>query len=257
MAFLTLDELVDIFLPILAYWIYSGLYEILGSFHENHKLHSKKDEEAKNLVSKKTVITVVLLQQIYQATLTFVLLKVTGGNDTSVQPSSLIVIARQFVVAMLVLDTYQYFMHRYMHHNKFLYRNFHSYHHRLIVPYAFGAIYGHPVDWFLIDTMGGALATILSGMSPRTSTFFFCFSNIKGVDDHCGMLLPGNPFHILFRNNTAFHDFHHQLHGTKYNFETPFFVMWDRIMGTYMPYSVEKRAGGGFETRPVKEFKDD
>ena len=184
-----------------------------------------------------------------------------GGNDawtdSAGKPSSFLVIVRQFVVAMLVLDTYQYFTHRYMHHNKFLYRNFHSYHHRLVVPYAFGALYSHQVDGFLFDTMGGTLSVFLSGMSLQTSTFFLCFATIKAIDDHCGILIPGNPFHIFFWNNTAFHDVHHQLHGSKYNFSQPFFVMWDRIMGTYLPYSLEKRAEGGFEARPVKESKDD
>ena len=56
------------------------------------------------------------------------------------QQLSLITLLRQFVVAMLVLDTWQYFMHRYMHHNKFLYRHIHSQHHRLVVLYAFGAL---------------------------------------------------------------------------------------------------------------------
>ena len=40
-------------------------------------------------------------------------------------------------------------------------------------------------------------------------------------------------------------------------FSQPFFSMWDRILGTYMPYSLEKREDGGFEERPTKEFKDD
>lgn len=154
------------------------------------------------------------------------------------------------------MDAWQYFMHRYMHHNKFLYRHIHSLHHRLIVPYAFGALYNHPVEGLLNDTVGGALSFLLSGMSPRASIFFFSFATIKTVDDHCGLWLPGNLFQMLFKNNTAYHDVHHQLYGSKYNFAQPFFVMWDRILGTYMPYSLEKRAGGGFEARPMKDFKD-
>lgn len=156
---------------------------------------------------------------------------------------------------MLVLDTWQYFMHRFMHHNKFLYKHIHSQHHRLVVPYAFGALYNHPLEGLLLDTIGGALSFLLSGMSPRMSIFFFSFATIKTVDDHCGLWLPGNPFHLFFRNNTAYHDVHHQLYGTKYNYSQPFFVMWDKILGTYMPYSLEKRADGGFETRPLKEGK--
>lgn len=155
------------------------------------------------------------------------------------------------------MDTWQYFMHRYMHHNKFLYKHIHSQHHRLVVPYAYGALYNHPVEGLILDTVGGALSFLISGMSPRVSIFFFSFATIKTVDDHCGLWLPGNLFHIFFTNNSAYHDVHHQLYGTKYNFSQPFFVMWDRILGTYMPYSLEKREGGGFEAMPSKDFKDD
>lgn len=258
MEFAVSDELLGTFVPILVYWIYSGMYAMLGSM-DSYRLHTKKDEEEKNLVSKRAVVKGVLFQQTIQAAVAIVLFKVTGDDAASAsnQQSSLIVLASQFLTAMLVLDTWQYFMHRYMHHNKFLYRHIHSLHHRLVVPYAFGALYNHPIEGLLLDTIGGALSFLLSGMSARTSIFFFSFATIKTVDDHCGLWLPGNLFHIFFRNNTAYHDVHHQLYGSKYNFSQPFFVMWDRILGTYMPYSLEKRVEGGFEAQPAKEYKDD
>lgn len=243
-------------MPILVYWAYSGIYLFFGSL-ENYRLHTKKDEDEKNLVSKTSVVKGVLLQQAVQATVAIILFTVTGNDvDENAGQNSLLVLARQFFIAMMVLDTWQYFMHRYMHHNKFLYRHIHSQHHRLVVPYAFGALYNHPIEGLLLDTIGGALSFLLSGMSPRASIFFFSFATIKTVDDHCGLWLPGNLFHILFRNNSAYHDIHHQLYGSKYNFSQPFFVMWDRILGTYMPYSLEKRASGGFEARPSKDSKD-
>jgi hypothetical protein len=52
-------------------------------------------------------------------------------------------------------------------------------------------------------------------------------------------------------NSSAYHDIHHQLYGNKYNFSQPFFVMWDKILGTYMPYTLEEGKGGGLEARPV------
>ncbi|KAF2298822.1 hypothetical protein GH714_028185 [Hevea brasiliensis] len=235
--------------------------EVKGNrgYFENYRLHTKQDEDEKNLVSKATVVKGVLLQQSIQAVVAILLFTVTANDSQAAidQQPSLIVLARQFVMAMLVLDTWQYFMHRYMHHNKFLYRHIHSQHHRLVVPYAFGALYNHPLEGLLLDTIGGALSFLFSGMSPRASIFFFSFATIKTVDDHCGLWLPGNLFHMFFKNNTAYHDVHHQLYGSKYNFSQPFFVMWDRILGTYMPYSLEKREGGGFEARPAKEYKDD
>mgnify|MGYP000176179642 FL=1 len=174
-----------------------------------------------------------------------------GVAGKTIQPSFWIQIL-QFIIAMVVMDTWQYFVHRYMHMNKFLYRQIHSQHHRLVVPYAIGALYNHPIEGLLLDTVGGAFSFLLSGMTPRTSVFFFSFAVIKTVDDHCGLQLPGNPFHWLFRNNTAYHDVHHQLHGIKYNFSQPFFIVWDKILGTYMPYTLVKRPDGGFDVRFVK-----
>jgi len=255
-AFGISDELVGTFMPILVYWVYSGVYVLCGSL-DNYRLHSRKEENVNNLVSKQTVVKGVLLQQTIQAVVSIILFKVTGDDTGAMKDScpSLLELGRQFLIAMLVLDTWQYFMHRYMHYNKFLYRNIHSQHHRLVVPYAFGALYNHPLEGLILDTIGGALSFLLSGMSPRASIFFFSFATIKTVDDHCGLWLPGNLFHIAFTNNTAYHDVHHQLYGSKYNFSQPFFVVWDRILGTYMPYSLEKRAGGGFEAQPTKNSK--
>lgn len=251
------DELIGTIAPILVYWVYSGIYVMMGDL-EKYRLHSKKDEETKNLVSKGTVVKGVLLQQIIQAAVAILLFTITGDDESNkATQHSMFVLARQFLIAMLVLDTWQYFMHRYMHQNKFLYKHIHSQHHRLVVPYAYGALYNHPLEGLLLDTIGGALSFLLSGMSPRVSIFFFSFATIKTVDDHCGLWLPGNLFHILFRNNTAYHDVHHQLYGTKYNYSQPFFNIWDRILGTHMPYLLVKRADGGLEARPAKEYKEE
>ncbi|PIN17151.1 Sphingolipid hydroxylase [Handroanthus impetiginosus] len=251
------DEFLGIFAPIVLYWVYSGIYVMLGSM-DNYRLHSRKDEDEKNLVPKKNVVIGVLLQQAVQALVATILYAVTGNDRESVQAqhTSLLILARQFIVAMMVLDTWQYFMHRYMHINKFLYKHIHSQHHRLVVPYAFGALYNHPLEGVLLDTFGGALSFLVSGMSPRASIFFFSFATLKTVDDHCGLWLPGNLFQLFFRNNSAYHDIHHQLYGNKYNFSQPFFVMWDRILGTYMPYRIEKRTEGGLEARPTKDCKE-
>ena len=173
------------------------------------------------------------------------------GSSSSSYYYSYLTLARQFLVAMIVLDGWQYAWHRYMHLNRFLYRHIHSWHHRLVVPYAFGAQYNHPVEGLLLDTLGGALAFVVSGMSPRASIFFYSLSVIKGVDHHCGLLLPGNMFHLCFWNNTAYHDVHHQLRGSRFNFSQPFFVTWDKVFGTHMPYVLEERPGGGLQARPL------
>ncbi len=61
----------------------------------------------------------------------------------------------------------------------------HSTHHRLLIPYAFGALYNHPVEALLLDTMGAGVSMWLAGMSCRLATQFFVLSTIKTVLDHC------------------------------------------------------------------------
>ncbi|XP_042435314.1 sphinganine C4-monooxygenase 2-like [Zingiber officinale] len=245
------DEVLGTFVPVAVYWIYSGIYALLGDLDE-YRLHNKAEEDTKNVVSKSTVVKGVLVQQAFQIAVSLSLFSVVSDdNGTKVQPS-LLTLAIQFMAAMFVLDTWQYFIHRYMHINKSLYKHIHSKHHTLVVPYAYGALYNHPLEGLLLDTLGGALSFVVSGMTPRTGIFFFCFATIKTVDDHCGLWLPGNLLHMFFSNNSAYHDVHHQLYGTKFNFSQPFFVTWDKILGTYMPYSLEKRKEGGFEVRPIK-----
>ncbi|KAI8811942.1 hypothetical protein BJ742DRAFT_794259 [Cladochytrium replicatum] len=105
-----------------------------------------------------------------------------------------------------------------MHENRWLYRNFHSVHHQLTVPYAFGALYNHPLEAFVLDTLGGGLSSLLFDMHPWTATIFYVISTLKTVDDHCGYAFPYHPFHVLFPNNSKFHDIHHWGKGIRYNY---------------------------------------
>lgn len=248
------DESMGTFAPIVVYWLYAGFYQLLPPL-DKYRLHTRKEEDEKNLVPLGSVIKGVLLQQLVQAVVAELLFRLTSNMNSSgiiVQPSIFIQIV-QIIIAMLVMDTWQYFVHRYMHQNLFLYRHIHSQHHRLVVPYAIGALYNHPLEGLLLDTFGGAISFLISGMTARTAVIFFCFAVVKTVDDHCGLWLPGNIFHLLFQNNTAYHDIHHQLQGTKFNYSQPFFPIWDKLLGTYVPYRLVKRPEGGFEARLIKD----
>jgi len=143
-----------------------------------------------------------------------------------------IVPALQLGLAVFILDTWQYFLHRAMHMNKWLYTTFHSRHHRLYVPYAYGALYNHPFEGFLLDTLGASIAYKVTGMTTRQGMVFFAGSTIKTVDDHCGYSLPWDPLQHITSNNAGYHDIHHQSWGIKTNFSQPFFTFWDRLLGT-------------------------
>ena len=149
--------------------------------------------------------------------------------------------AIQFLLGIFIVDTWQYFWHRGMHMNKWLYTAFHSRHHRLYVPYAYGALYNHPVEGFLLDTLGAGVAYLMMGMTTRQSMWFFTTCTIKTVDDHCGYALPFDPLQHLTGNNASYHDIHHQSWGIKTNFSQPFFTFWDRCLGTMWVGDVSRR----------------
>jgi sphinganine C4-monooxygenase len=117
---------------------------------------------------------------------------------------------RAFFGHRFFIDTWQYFLHRLMHVNKFLYKQFHSWHHRLYVPYAFGSLYNHPVEGFVLDSLGAVIAESLTGLTTRQAMLLFSFSTLKTVDDHCGYNFPFDPFQLMTGNNADYHDIHHQ-----------------------------------------------
>uniref|UniRef100_M8BIL5 aldehyde oxygenase (deformylating) n=1 Tax=Aegilops tauschii TaxID=37682 RepID=M8BIL5_AEGTA len=237
------DEALAIVVPIAAYWVYSGMYMALGRSMDQYRLHPREEERNKNLVSKRDVVKGVLLQQLVQAAVAAAIFTLRGESTGTAAGearqrttwATCLTVAMQIVVGMSMLDGWQYAWHRYMHRNKFLYRHVHSWHHRLVVPYAFGAQYNHPVEGLLLDTVGGVLAFLASGMSPRVSIFFFTLCTVKGVDDHCGLWLAGDG-----------------PRASRYNFSQPFFVTWDKVFGTHMPYVVEHRPQGGLLVRPME-----
>ena len=294
------DVLLQLLLPIFAYWVFSGFFHIIDTydFFPQYRLHTPAEILKRNHVSRYEVFRDVVLQQIIQTIFGLVmaafdppemvgkgnydiavwaqrlrvaqrsipgLLAVVGvdavktGNQlhhsyptianvlaggsltNTFEPWELLAAKTiyhgvvpfiQFAIAIVMVDSWQYLLHRGMHMNKFLYTTLHSRHHRLYVPYAFGALYNHPVEGFLLDILGTGIAYLATGMTIRQGACFFTCSTIKTVDDHCGYAFPWDPLQHITTNNAAYHDVHHQSWGIKTNFSQPFFTFWDRLLGT-------------------------
>jgi len=252
---------------------------------EKFRIHDSEEMKAKNKATPAEVLRAVIFQQIVQTAMGWWWLAETPIEDASKHGLAMrrlaptvfrftqillgdvtarrllssygslllysmywwIIPAFQFLLAFFVIDTWQYFLHRLMHVNKFLYRHLHSVHHRLYVPYAYGALYNHPVEGFLLDTCGAVMAEAIAHLTVRQTCLLFAFSSAKTVDDHCGFSLPWDPLQFMYRNNARYHDIHHQHYGLKYNFSQPFWIHWDVLLGTRWdkpnrPLAAEKRA---------------
>eukprot|EP00928_Gymnodinium_smaydae_P001903 TRINITY_DN1067_c0_g2_i1.p1 TRINITY_DN1067_c0_g2~~TRINITY_DN1067_c0_g2_i1.p1 ORF type:complete len:210 (+),score=26.57 TRINITY_DN1067_c0_g2_i1:53-682(+) len=120
------------------------------------------------------------------------------------------------VFGILVLDTVEYWVHRYMHMNKWLYRHTHQTHHMPKVC-AILALYNSAFEAVPVGTLI-ALAFRLSGITWLDFIIVTSLGNMKTAWDHASTR-KGH---------------HHELHHMKPsgNFEQPFFDVWDRLMGT-------------------------
>lgn len=115
-------------------------------------------------------------------------------------------------------------------------------------------MYNHPVEGFVLDSLGTVVAQFFARLTTRQNILMFTFAILKTVDDHCGYALPFDPLQIIFSNNADYHDIHHQTIGIKRNFAQPFFIHWDVIMGTRMTRKeVEAKVKKPHEVKVVKE----
>lgn len=80
------DDVLSTFVPIVVYWVFSGIYGLLG-YMEGSRLHTKIEEDEKNIASKRQVLKGVLLQQLVQVIVVFSLLKVHDLPSHALQMS--------------------------------------------------------------------------------------------------------------------------------------------------------------------------
>lgn len=120
------------------------------------------------------------------------------------------------LLGMFVLDTVEYWVHRALHANKWLYRLTHQTHH-MPPTCAVLSLYNSTAE---VVPFSACIMTsfYLSGINWIDFIIVTSLANLKTAWDHASTR-KGH---------------HHELHHSKpcYNFEQPFCDVWDRLMGT-------------------------
>ncbi len=220
--------------PVFAYWSYATLLhfgpKVFPSFFARHRIDTSQPKRPPNRVTFGQVLHTVMLQHAMQMVVAIGILVLTRDAATAAVWESKEVICIKVTLALFILDTWQYWWHRWMHTNRWLYRHIHSVHHRLTNNFSFGALYNHPLEGILMDMVGSGLAGMICVMPPTTACMFYTLATLKTVDDHCGYIWPW--MSLIFSNNAAYHDVHHWGKGIKYNYSQPCFTFWDDFCGT-------------------------
>ncbi|KDQ15450.1 hypothetical protein BOTBODRAFT_108776, partial [Botryobasidium botryosum FD-172 SS1] len=133
----------------------------------------------------------------------------------------------------VVMITWQYGVHLWLHAHQLPFKHLHQMRHRLRVPYAYSALYASPFEAVVLEVFGAALAFKVPRMTTRQGTALFVFSTYKAVDGRCGYSFACDPFQLFFEDKTVFfNNLHHQVASMKYNFSQPFFNICDRLCAT-------------------------
>jgi len=140
----------------------------------------------------------------------------------------------QLLLAILIVDFFKYWYHRWTHEVPVLWR-MHSIHHSLDRLEMLRASYFYPIDILLTVGMG-TLAMLMAGAGYELIVFHNVFAGITGLLNHSNADLECGVFDS-FLNSPGHHRAHHSvgLPGGRSNYGS-FFNFADRLFGTrYLP----------------------
>jgi lathosterol oxidase len=138
------------------------------------------------------------------------------------------------VLIILVHDTYFYWMHRLMHHQR-IYRWVHRVHHLSTNPSPWAAMAFHPIE-AVLEAGIIVVVAFLFPVHPLAIGLFLLFMMIYNVYGHLGYELYPRGFSRSrigkWINTSVNHNMHHQYFTGNYGL---YFLFWDRWMGTLRP----------------------
>lgn len=143
------------------------------------------------------------------------------------------------VLALIVHDTYFYWMHRTVHHPK-LFRHVHLVHHKSVNPSPWAAYSFHFFEGVL-EAMVAPLILFLIPMHPLSLFLFTLLAFTFNVYGHLGYEVAPkwfrNSFLFSIFNTSTHHNIHHGKFKGNYGL---YFRIWDRAMGTEHPDYVKE-----------------
>jgi sterol desaturase/sphingolipid hydroxylase (fatty acid hydroxylase superfamily) len=140
----------------------------------------------------------------------------------------------QILVILLAVSLFRYWMHRFQHHNEFLW-SLHSYHHRVTDLTATNAEVSNPVD-FALRNIVVFLILGVAGFDPFAILLTVSILNVTATFAHCGGDVKGGFLNYLFVTPEV-HRWHHAArvpegYGYSCNYGVEF-AFWDIVFGTY------------------------
>lgn len=137
----------------------------------------------------------------------------------------------QIVFFLLLDDFLFYWMHRWLHENKWMLKHVHSVHHRIRNTCALDGYYFHWFEFVLISSLA-MVGPLLVGCHLYVLYLWIVIRSIEAADGHAGYDFPWNPLRFLpLYDGPVYHDFHHA--RFKGNYAGALHYV-DKYFGTYV-----------------------
>jgi len=136
----------------------------------------------------------------------------------------------QLVLALIVVEFFQYWTHRLEHETDFLWR-FHATHHSAPRLYWLNAARFHALDIALLNA-GYIIPLVALGAGAPVFTLWIVFASIHGICQHANMQIRCGPLNWIF-SMAELHRWHHSrlMRESNTNYGANL-ILWDIVFGT-------------------------
>uniref|UniRef100_A0A182NC50 Fatty acid hydroxylase domain-containing protein n=1 Tax=Anopheles dirus TaxID=7168 RepID=A0A182NC50_9DIPT len=190
------------------FWIVGGLFVLMDltnrpAFLRRYKTQPGKNEPVAWSDLRRVMWTILFNQTVVGIPLTYVGYHATikgAVPNVRVLPS-VGEILRDLVVCVFFAEIGFYYVHRFLHLTP-LYKLVHKKHHEWTAPFAWTAMYCHPVEHIISNMIPPMIGIQLMKAHIFTTAIWFPLVIFNTIRDHCG-------YHLPFFPSSEYHDYHH------------------------------------------------